>query len=367
MGMANDMRSIFGSLIGPLRELRLRRLAQQAVDWRERLLNNGESAHAGFADWLLRSPDHVSVWLELTAFDEHVAQWLGYPELQRIVAPVSSPTRQDPEVVGTRAAEPTRASPNRRRAWLAAASLTALMIGAIAVSYRETGAKEYITAIGEQRQLLLEDGSTINLNTHSHIVVRLTSKRRLVEIIEGEALFDLAADPRRPFVVAVAGVTIEDVGTRFSVRSQSRQVSLLVAEGRIRVSAPAVQQSSSKEAFPSLELSEGDAAEFDPRATPLRASIAHLDSFAVNRRLAWTNGRVSVAGEALGKVVADMNRYSVRQIAIVDPRMREIRIGGTFKPNDPEAFAQALANLGICAVEQSVAADGTRGIRLVAP
>jgi transmembrane sensor len=326
-------------VLGIRREFRLRRLARQALDWRERLRRNDEGVNSGFAGWLIRSPDHVQVWLELTAFDEEVAQLLRYPAFGAIVA--SAPESCLP-CTEKDAAPVLRQGAKGLRWGLAAAAMLALIAVALL-----RGPPEFVTKIGQHHRFFLDDGSVVDLNTQSHILVRFSETQRVVELLQGEALFDVAHDSQRPFRVVSGGRQIEDVGTRFGVRKYSRGLAVVVAEGRVSVSGVTDGGPASGAAAATIDLGAGDAVEIQADAP---AAISRLDAAAVGRRLSWVNGVLQFENDSLLEIVNEMNRYDTRELVIASPELAKLRLGGKFRPTDPLGFGQALERMGICRV-----------------
>src|SRR3546814_10959773 len=73
------------------------------------------------------------------------------------------------------------------------------------------------TAVGERRDVALADGSVLRLNTASRVEVVLSKRARVVRLLRGEALFDVAHDPARPFYVEFAHSRLRAVGSALNV------------------------------------------------------------------------------------------------------------------------------------------------------
>lgn len=322
-------------------EIRWRIKVREALAWRDRLTREGSAVNARFAAWLTRSPEHIQVWLELTAIDFELMQWLD-----RALSGLTDPAAID------------RAHAKRRRArtWRLAAALSVVTISAIALWMSGTlrpPQTEYLTRVGELRKDVLVDGTRVDLNTRSHLRVALTDEERLLELEDGELFLEVARDPR-PFHVRVAGLEIEDVGTRFSVRKDGDNVSVLVAEGRVKIHG-----------------SDSTAVELGAGAMFTRVNgaleVTHLDEAALHRKLAWLGGRVIFDDAPLKDIAAEMNRYNTREIVIADPALGEMRMGGSFMATDPEGFAQAMQRLSGCEVQTTTSREGLAVIRLLKP
>jgi transmembrane sensor len=227
--------------------------------------------------------------------------------------------------------------PDRRR-WLAAAAVVAAVGLLAAMGTLRFGWNSYETDVGGREQIVLADGSTVELNTDSELRARITRARRDIVLIRGEALFHVAHDTARPFYVTAGNTVVRAVGTAFSVRIRdSEHVDVLVAEGRVAVGVP---NSPEQPTLPptASALSAGES------ATVVRGalSVKHLQADDVNRKLAWTAGHLSFRGETLTEAVQEFNRYSRRRLAIADPSITLLQVGGTFQATDPESFVAAL-------------------------
>lgn len=233
---------------------------------------------------------------------------------------------------------------NRRRLVLtgtAAASIAA--VGIFASQIWKTEREEmFTTGIGQLREVLLADGSVITLNTNTKVAVSYTAKVRNIHLFQGEALFDVAKDKARPFVVQANGTFIRAVGTSFTVSVlPQKPVQVLVREGTVEVkrkelasSAPVRVSANAKAVAPS-----------DAPITTTAVPTAKLD-----RDLAWKDGRLAFDDETLENAVDEYARYSDVQI-VVDPAVSQKTITGVFGSNDPIGFAKGAASVLGLAVE----------------
>jgi transmembrane sensor len=196
------------------------------------------------------------------------------------------------------------------------------------------------TRRGEVRLAPLADGSQMTLNTASTVQVHFTATRRHVSLIEGEALFDVAKDPKRPFVVEAGGVQVRAVGTSFSVRRRpARSVEVVVREGVVEVSGQALTPAAP------TRLAANDRA-LVTEGGPIRAVA--LAPAQVAQGLAWREGMIDLEGVSLGEAASEFGRYSDTQILIDDPAVAQMTITGLFSANNPAGFARAAAiSLGL--------------------
>ena len=191
------------------------------------------------------------------------------------------------------------------------------------------GGSVYATGLGEQRTVALQDGSRVTLNTDTRLKVNFSESRRDLVLLSGEALFDVAHDPTRPFLVTAGLGSVTAIGTRFQVRREVGEVQVTLLEGRVRVD--------SAEAPAPVEMAPGEQvriAKTNPEITRHK-----IDSEAA---LSWTSGRLIFRSTPLAEAVAEVNRYAKTKIRIADASLESLRISGTFVTGDSELLAAAL-------------------------
>ncbi|MCP1469912.1 transmembrane sensor [Sphingobium sp. OAS761] len=227
----------------------------------------------------------------------------------------------------------------RRMLWGAGAALAASAVGAVGIGLLGRGL-HYMTGKGEMLRIALSDGSIVNLNTASGIDVRFTAEQRTIVLRGGEALFDVAKDPERPFVVVAGDARVRAVGTAFTVRHEdSRPVDVIVSEGVVEVSQAA--------AATPVRVSQGMRAVVDPSArAPIETATIAPD--AIEQELYWRDGKIAFRDTTLASAAAQFARYNDERIVIADPALAEETITGLFVANDPRGFAEAVAeSLGV--------------------
>ncbi len=232
------------------------------------------------------------------------------------------------------------------------------LAGAVAVLFvvnQPWRSDTYATNVGELRTVILEDGTRMSLNTSTRVRVALASSKRTVSVEEGEALFEVAKDPRRPFVVRVSDREVIALGTVFSVRltptgeigREALDVTLI--EGQVSVRAASRASDKAAETRPvllkpgdRLRLSEpgGRAAKGSQRVT------MQMDRPHVYQLMAWRRSEAVFDDVPLSDAVTEMNRYSRQPIVVVgDESFKGLRISGLFRTGDNVAFARAVAVL----------------------
>ena len=233
--------------------------------------------------------------------------------------------------------DPVARIPRRRVLEVGGAIAATVLIGAAGAWRLLQGRGRFTTGKGETKVVALKDGSVVTLNTASEIQVRYSDSLRAVELVRGEALFDVAKNKARPFVVAAGDTSVRAVGTSFTVRHlDASPVQVLVREGVVEVFKPAAQSikpvriSANSMA---VVATEGAA---DIAAVPVPAAQVH-------RQMAWQDGQIAFEGETLAQAAQEFSRYSDTRIVIDDPGLAKEEIAGLFKATDPVGFAQRIA------------------------
>jgi transmembrane sensor len=214
--------------------------------------------------------------------------------------------------------------PPRRSLLLGGGIAAGLAVAAGAATYltRIWDEGRYRTRIGEMRVIPLNDGSVVTLNTNSEIVVRYSQLQRNIELVQGEALFDVAKNKQRPFIVQTGTTQVRAVGTSFSVKALPDQpVQVLVREGIVEVKRRDVPVA------PTVMVAMNGRA-IAPIDAPIVANP--VETAEVGRELAWRVGRIAFHGEPLGEAAAEFSRYSAVRIQIDDPQVANEKVIGLF-------------------------------------
>ena len=290
----------------------------RAAEW-ALLVNGGDldSSQAQYLEaWLASDPRHRGAFLRAQA-GLRLVDRLG-PGLAATAPLLASKTRQPP---------------SRRVMMIGCGGAIAAGLAALATPVLLRG-ERFRTGLGEIRRVPLQDGSTATINTASIVDVRLGRHRRDIDVVRGEAWFNVHPDRARPFLVRAGDIRVQAVGTAFSVRPVEGAVDVIVTEGvveawnvrrpeartRIRAGAAAVLQ---------------DAA---PASAPSPLQTAELE-----RRLAWRDGLIILNGQTLAEAAAEFNRYNTRRIEIGDLANSRTKLVGVFNATDPESFARAVS------------------------
>ena len=228
--------------------------------------------------------------------------------------------------------------PSRWKPALATAAAIAVISLSIVFAFRTVAPPDpdsIVTARGEQRQVALADGSKIQLNTDTALAWRITESERRVELKRGEAFFDVAKDPRRPFIVHVGLSEVRVVGTQFSVREDAGRLEVVVKEGKVDV---VPDSSRTKGAEPTkVELTPGKHLTYDNTQDLVRVAMVEPE-----RSLAWRTGAIDFDSATLEEALAELNRYTTKPLVIEDDRVRNFHLSGRFRAGDTEAVTFTL-------------------------
>jgi transmembrane sensor len=237
---------------------------------------------------------------------------------------------------GLAAPAPAMALSRRRMFGLAvaAAGVAAAAVPALRLAGTIFGGRRLETRRGEVQLVSLEDGSRITLDTDSRVVTRFDVDARRVELIAGEALFDVARDRSRPFIVRAGDTEVRAIGTSFSVGVRpDGAVKVLVREGLVDVRKV---RAAAGVSVPANRLA------LVPAQAPVPAPVV-LPPDEVSRQLAWREGMLAFENERLDAAAAQFARYSDVPIRISDEALAGRRISGWFSASDPRGFARAAA------------------------
>lgn len=302
-----------------------------------------------FDAWLRQSPQHLSAYLELAAiWDEAPAldaerRW----DTDTLIAEALADQSNVTTLITPSTVRPPAAISHAR--WAAVVAFAAIGLAAFVWVYlfREP---LYVTQIGEQRSITLPDGSTMELNSRSKVRVRYSEHERALQLLEGQALFRVAKNPSRPFIVTSDGTRVRAVGTQFDVNKKREGTVVTVVEGRVsvltdvsdaRVDPVTVNVTESMpqlaaESGAGILLAAGEQISVSDHAAE---KIRQPD---VARAIAWTQKQLVFKAATLAEVAEEFNRYNQRQLIVQDPELYEFHISGVFASSDPGALLQFL-------------------------
>jgi transmembrane sensor len=212
-------------------------------------------------------------------------------------------------------------------------------------------AQQLATPVGEQRSIILSDGTHLDLAPDSLVSTRFTLTKRDIQLQRGQAFFAVAHNALRPFIVHVGSLTVTAIGTAFDVRVGPSSTVVTVSEGRVGVS-PGVDESahgSGAQGETTIRASMGERVTFSKSAH--RLSVATVDPTVAE---SWRDGKLQFVGESLEEVVAAVNRYGAARI-VVAPALLQTRFTGTVLPNNVHEWLKALEQIyAVTVVDQGV-------------
>ncbi len=273
-------------------------------------------------------PQRPDAWDSLAALEDHprVQEWL-----------------QEIDHAG-----PATRRPARRFVVAIAASVIAAVTAAT-FAYIHFASPQYETHVGEQRDVLLPDGSRMTLNTNTSIKVRYSRGRRYLELERGEALFSVKHDSERPFDVFAGGTLTRAIGTQFNVDLRKSNVTVSVLEGVVQVAAttaiadltsnPRARTDSGQSTMVTIRpaLSRGEAVEVrsqEHRVVVEKADLRRID--------AWRTRRLEFNDTPLLQAVEEFNRYSATRVVVGTQQLESVRVSGVFNIGDEDGFLFSL-------------------------
>jgi len=291
-------------------------LSRQASAWLVRLEGepDNEALHVQFIDWLATSPAHLAAWEETT----HVYG------LMTAVGPMCAST--SPALSKHRARLPKLG----RAGTFSALVLTACFAWFVAPDLALRVRSDEVTRTAELRVVRLQDGSTVHLAPLTAIAFTEDAKGRRLDLLQGEAWFDVAHDKARPFRVVVGDNRVTVLGTAFSVDKIGRNAAVAVQRGRVAVEMldPASPHRVVLVAGQSVWMGEG---------TPAPSTIRP------DRIAAWREGVAIVNDQPIGDVIDLLRPWYKGYIVTRGPGLPGRRVSGVFDLRDPDLALEALA------------------------
>jgi transmembrane sensor len=186
---------------------------------------------------------------------------------------------------------------------------------------------DYATRVGGRERITLADGSVVSLNTATALSVDFTVARRVVTLHAGEALFEVARDKARPFIVRSGGGEAQAVGTVYSVRRRGPLSDVVVTEGIVAVNNGAE----------TVRLTAGQSIAY---GDGIHSAVAAVDGAAAT---AWSRGKLIFNRRPLGEVAAELERYQLGKVIVRGERLKRLEVTGVFELDDSKALLQAIS------------------------
>lgn len=386
-----------------------RQILDEASEWFVdfRVGDVDTAARERFDEWLRRSPEHIRAYWEIakTYVELPAAPAPGKLDVAALIAYAHSGANVVPlhsrasKIRALRAESPRELldkgavapAPRFRRPFFAAAAVAFAVVIGGAVWWQASRYPLYSTDIGERRSITLADGSTVDLNARSKLRIEFSSAERRVELLDGQALFQVAKDKQRPFIVHSGEATVRAVGTQFDVYRKTYGTTITVLEGRVAVYSGAHAEQTNTTSEPTD--TGGNAAPRHPLARALprdsfskstspdaSGAPAHVASAVSNSGLsdpsgsgavflsageqvtvtpdaagtptpeladitaatAWMQRKLIFDGSKLSEVADEFNRYNRRQLVIEGDTLPDFHVSGVYSSTDPASLLRFL-------------------------
>lgn len=351
---------------------RLRRVGEEAADWWT-LLQGGDltrEEREAFVDWLRDSPTNIAEMLRLAQVHralDHFRDWseiANEPGRDADIIPLPAQHRPGAPAGEQQGAKRTRSASTLKRLTLAA-TVAALALVSLFVVLQWRG-HVITTERAERREVVLEDGSVVNVDPQTSLTVQFDKATRRVLLERGRAVFRVARNAQWPFIVQANDTTVRAVGTAFGVERRAGGVVVVtVAEGKVAVTGASAEAPRPDDSLTSPEKPDG-AANRDPvyLTADQQITVSGLDAtgavraISSARELAWAEGRLIFRNDPVEKVVAEFNRYNPVQMSVSDAALAARPISGVFDATKPEAFIAFIQSAASVRIER----QGTRSI-----
>ncbi|MBB6064579.1 FecR family protein [Pseudoxanthomonas broegbernensis] len=296
-----------------------------AQQWFVRLQSaqGGDAQRDAFERWRDADPAHAAAYRAVESVWQRSAAMVQDPALSDVL---HRARRLPPE-------------PSLLRSAFPALATAACLMLAVGIGYRlwwmpeQVPAVAHATALGEQRTVQLDDGSTVVLDTQSELQVRYGRRERGLVLQQGQADFQVQADPRRPFVVRVGDATVTATGTQFQVRLAEDASAVTLLEGEVVVAGRGGEGDRvTLQAGERIAILSGGG--LGPRERLAETDLASARG--------WTEGTLVVREWPLARLLAEMNRYTESPLRLADPGLAGLEISGSFKPSDQQSFLLSL-------------------------
>jgi len=359
------------------KKIKNRQILEEASEWAV-ALDMGEltpDQKQRFTDWLLQSPLHIEELLisaslfdsfESVDADKKMLIEDVFDDLPDNIISIASDAQ--PEVNKVTSTDNATLSPTELKAprpWLrwqgmiaatlAIIALTGIVLIPLSNNSNQTPTVStasitsgFSTQVGEQHKMTLDDGSVIYVNTQSEVGIRYNNEFRTVELFQGEALFDVAHDPSRPFRVIIGDTTAEAIGTTFNIFKSNDQTTVAVIDGKVAVKTGEIYTESADTRLNinplkgqtndgRLLLTAGQKADI----TPAKKTV-HITSADIKAVSSWRFGQLIFESDRLADIAEQFNRYNQTHIIIVDKQLAETKFSGVFNADDPDSLIDFL-------------------------
>lgn len=195
-------------------------------------------------------------------------------------------------------------------------------------------------AASAPRQEVLDDGTIVELRSGAQLTVAFTDHMRRVKLVSGEAHFQVAKNPLRPFVVDAGGVDVRAVGTAFAVQLRAQAIEVIVTEGRVAVEKAHAAASGTFQEYASVAA--GHRVVVDLAGVPVPLSVIAFSADELDRRLEWRVPRLELAATPLAAAIAFLNSRSEVRLVLEEPELGKLELSGAIRGDNPEPLLRLL-------------------------
>jgi transmembrane sensor len=350
------------------------RAGSEAIEWWLQLEAGGMSSEDrdAFVEWLRESPVHVSEMLrmgQLRAVLDEFQDWdqissVGAEKTDESILPFDrGATDSLSQAINHRMSQ-RPAYRSRRYQWLAVAAVVVAVVSVWISTF--IGPQVIQTGRGERRGVMLADGSMLRIDPESRLQIHLERHLRDVKLEQGRAVFRVAKDPTRPFLVHAGPTVVRAVGTEFGVDRAREGVVVTVAAGKVAVFPQDQQLASASRAGdtrggrtagqdggtrpaanPEVFLTAGQQVTVPPNGAAEAVKLVNS-----NDALAWADGRLVFQNSRVADVVEQFNRYNLLQMRVGDQQLANQLVNGVFDANEPDSFISVIRTIASVRVER---------------
>jgi transmembrane sensor len=318
------------------------RIAAEAARWYARLVADDctDADRSQFERWRARIRRHAEAYEAAEALSARLAQYARLDDRLRSMADSAFAMGNDNAMHPNHHVDYpiVRTRPGRVRRWFVPAALAASIVAAfvgIRLSGYLTGSVPPVTYASPdqtRRDVTLADGSLVHLDVDSEINVSFSGGERQIVLVGGRALFEVAHDATRPFVVSAGQSRTTALGTHFQVQREGQQVLVTLAEGSVAVTSDVGQSHWGETLAPGEQIS----LTADGRVRMKRTVDAQVVT-------SWSRGRLVFRGTPLGEALTEVNRYGSRIVRLGDPDLSDLPVGGNFIAGETDLIVSAFA------------------------
>ncbi len=298
---------------------------EQAALWAARLDGSTLSTadRVALDAWLAAHPGHRTLLSAYCQFSTDLEQQL--PLIEGI---------KEQSAGARKKTTPAQPHPWLRWPMMASVALSAAAAVVLVFWLARPQVESLTSPVGQRQSVTLADGTRVELNAHTSLLVELGAKERHVRLADGEAFFSVSKDPARPFIIETPGGSVRVTGTQFNVRAETdAPLEVTVLEGSVQVRPS--ENGVGRDAPYSLHA--GDRLTAGPTGIEVHA----LTPAGLNDALSWRQGQIVFDGVTLHEVLSRFARYHGRGIS-ASPEVAALRVGGRYSLDDLDGFFAAL-------------------------